>query len=98
MNKREVLKTAVSFVSSMAVGTLASMMIKNNVDPIKLSQKAAVAIGGFVLSDYISSKASDYMEGNIDKIFDTIDGLKNAALKGSQDDIVIENSNISEED
>lgn len=93
MNKREIIKTAATFISSMAVGTLTSMMIKNNAIPTKLTQKVAVAVGGFVLSDMISAKASEYVEKTIDDGFDMIDNLKKSMQIKHEDILVEENAN-----
>lgn len=88
MNKRDILKTACTFVASAAVGTLTSMMIKSNAIPSNVKEKAALAIGGFILSDMIACKASDHVEKTIDDAFGIFDNLKQNLT--NQNEIIVE--------
>lgn len=79
MGKREIVKTVLSFGTSFAVSGLVTMMIKANAVPSSFKEKAYLAVGGFVLSDMVGSKAADHVEECVDKFFDTWDGLKKPA-------------------
>lgn len=79
MNKRNVIKTVASFGSSFAVSGLITMMIKAHVVPTNFKEKAYFTVGGFVLSDMVGSKAADYVEQSVDKLFDIFDSVKKPA-------------------
>ncbi len=75
--KRNTVKNAARFIGSMAVGTLTGLLVKQNVVPSSTYEKIAVGIGSFILSDMVSVKAEDHIDTQIDKIFDTVDEVKN---------------------
>lgn len=87
MTKKDIFKTACSFVSSIAVGSLTTMIIKSNAIPTNLKEKFAVGLGGFVIGSMISDKASDYVSDEIDRVFDILEEAKNAV---KQENVIIE--------
>lgn len=71
MEKKQILKTAISFIGSACVSSVVGMIVKSNAIPTSTKEKIAVAAGSFILSGMIANKASDYLEGE----FDSIDGV-----------------------
>lgn len=76
MNKRDLLKIIVNFGATAATATLATMVIKSNTFPRKLSEKIAVGIGGFIVSGMIADKAGEYAEDQVDKALEIKDMIK----------------------
>lgn len=77
LNGRSILKGIVKFVGSMGVGALVSLGVKQNIIPVSKYDKIMCAIGSFVLSDMISTKAEEYLDQQCDSVFDTVDSVKN---------------------
>lgn len=84
------MRKTVTFIAStfvgMAAGTLTSMVLKQNVDPVKLSQKVATAVGSFAIGAMVQDKAERYIGDICDQAFDIFDGMKQASLETSKDD------------
>lgn len=76
MNKREVIKMAANFLASAATGALVAMVVKTNAIPTNMKEKIAVGIGGIVVSAMISDKAGEYVDKQIDDIYERIDEIK----------------------
>lgn len=85
MDKRKITKFALSTIGGMAAGTVTALLIKQNIDPVKTSQKVATAIGGFVIGSYVQDKISDYIDGYCDSIFESIDKIKGNANEPLED-------------
>lgn len=77
LNGRSIFKGIVKFVGSMGVGALVSLGVKQNIIPVSKYDKIMCAIGSFVLSDMISTKAEEYLDQQCDSVFDTVDSVKN---------------------
>lgn len=76
MDKRKVIKAVANFLASAATGTVVAMVLKSNAIPTNTKEKIAVGIGGFVMSAMISDKAGEYVENQLDDIFEKIDEIK----------------------
>lgn len=94
MDKRKITKFALSTIGGMAAGTVVTLLIKQNIDPVKTSQKVATAIGGFVIGSYVQDKISDYIDGYCDSVFNQIDLIKGK----STNDIPIEDEDGKDEE
>lgn len=77
MNKRELFKIISSAIASGCAGSVVSVVLKNII-PTNISklQKIGVGIGGFILSDYISSKIYSYSQTQLKEFFTLIDNTK----------------------
>lgn len=65
-----------STVAGMAAGTLTSLVLKQNVDPVKVSEKVATVVGSFVIGAMVQDKAEKYIDGMCNQIFDFFEGVK----------------------
>lgn len=74
--KRETVKSIASFIGSFCVGGVVSLGVKQHIIPKNVGEKIMIAVGSFVISDMISDKASEYIEGKIDEVCDTFDKNK----------------------
>lgn len=81
INGREVFKGIVKFVGSMGVGALVTIGVNQNVIPKNKYETIMLAIGKFVVSDMVSSKAETYLDDQCDKVFDLIDSFKGEPVK-----------------
>ena len=97
LNGRSILKGIVKFVGSMGVGAFVSLGVKQNIIPVSKYDKIMCAIGSFVLSDMISTKAEEYLDQQCDSVFDTVDSVKNI-LEGAQDEETQEDEYVTLED
>lgn len=81
MNIRSFIKGATTFVGSMAVGTLVTLGVNQNIIPGNKYEKIMIGIGKFILSDMISMKADEFVGNQIDKAFDLIDDFRGEPVK-----------------
>lgn len=90
-DKRKTIKTVVGLVAGLAAGSLVQLAFKQNVAVTKTSEKVALAVGSFVIGDYVGGKISDYAENACDGLFDSIDTIKASMTESTQpsEDIVI---------
>lgn len=70
--KKDTVKNIARFIGSFAVGGLASLLVKQNVVPKNVYEKVVVGLGSFVVSGMVSSKAEDYIDKEIDTIYDSL--------------------------
>lgn len=75
--KLDTIKGIVSFAGSMCVGSLVSMIAKNNVMPANMYEKVVVGVGSFILSDMVSSKAGNYIDSQFDVSVKQLKEIKN---------------------
>ena len=78
---RGIFKGVAKFVGSMGVGTLVTLGLKQNIISKSTYEKIMVAIGSFVISDMISSKAEEYLDGQVDEVFAFVDKIKGEPVK-----------------
>lgn len=97
INKKSLFKGIVKFVGSMGVGTLVSLGVKQNIIPGNKYEKIMCAIGSFVISDIISSKAEEHLDNECEKIFDVVENIKGLPVK-EIDHIEIEEVEVEKED
>lgn len=95
---RKICKGIVSFVGSMGVGALVTLGLKQNIFAESKYQKVMVAIGSFVIGDMISSKASEYLEEEVDKVADTVEKLFTGSPVKQIESIKIEEIEVEEEE
>ena len=74
--KRETIKEAAGFVGSILVGSLTTLLIKQNVNPINILDKIVVVGGGFIVGDAVGNVVSDYVEDQVDMVYECIDTFK----------------------
>jgi len=69
MNWKLIVKDVISFCASTGVSTVVSNIVSATMPKdAKLITKVSTAVGGFVLSAMISSKASEFIEVEFDKL------------------------------
>lgn len=90
-DKRKTIKTVVGLVAGITAGSLVQLALKQNVAVTKTSEKVALAIGSFMIGDYVGGRISDYAEASIDGLFDSIDTIKTSMTESAQpsEDILI---------
>lgn len=98
INKRQVTKTVLSIVGGMAAGTVTALLIKQNVNPVKASEKAATFIGSFVIGSFVQDKIGGYIEESCDSVFDQIDILKNVSKQPENDEVTTDVEPTAEEE
>lgn len=84
MEKKQILKTAISFIGSACVSSVVGMIVKSNAVPTSTKEKIAVAAGSFILSGMIANKASDYLEGEFDSLDEMIQKIKDMPVMGTK--------------
>lgn len=97
INKRQVTKTVLSIVGGMAAGTVTTLLIKQNINPVKASEKAATFIGSFVIGSFVQDKIGGYIEESCDSVFDQIDIIKNGLNKPEEIEEDTDDANAEEE-
>ena len=70
-----------STIAGMAAGTLTSMVLKQNTEAVKVSEKVAQVVGSFVIGALVQDQAEKYIEGTCDQIFDFFEGVKDEMQK-----------------
>lgn len=83
MNFRSIVKAAASFATSTGVGMVVGNLINTTTpEDLKRTQKVMTLIGAFAVTGLVSNKASEYMELQVDSMFDTVDEIKK--LRGGE--------------
>lgn len=85
-NTRKTITFIASTFVGMAAGTLTSMVLKQNVNPVKISQKVATVVGSFAIGAMVQDKAESYIGDICNQAFDIFDTIKNASLDGEMKD------------
>lgn len=75
-NGRKIAIFAASTVAGMAAGTLTSMVLKQNTEAVKVSEKVARVVGSFVIGAMVQDQAEKYIGKTCNQIFNTIDSIK----------------------
>lgn len=89
MNKRAMAKTVIGGIAGMAAGSAISLLLKQNIDPIKTSEKVATIVGGFFVGNWIADKVDEHVQRTCDDIFESIDTIKK--MNNETDNIEIVN-------
>lgn len=94
MKIAEVVKFVASTATGLGVGKTVDLILKNNL-PIDMNWKVRVAtfIGSTAISSYISAKCSEHIEGEIDKVVEFVEKIKEENDK----QILIEHVEVAEE-
>lgn len=80
-NGRKVAIFAVSTVAGMAAGTATSMLLKQNTEAVKVSEKVARVVGSVVIGAMVQEKAEKYISDTCNNIFDIFSNAKNISEK-----------------
>lgn len=75
-NTRKTVTFVASAVAGMAAGTLTSMVLKQNTEAVKVSEKVARVVGSFVIGSLVQEKAEKYIGTVCDQVFDAIENIK----------------------
>lgn len=75
-DKRKTATFAISTVAGIAAGTLTSMVLKQNVEAAKVSEKVAKVVGSFVIGAMVQEHAEKYISGYCDQFFDFFEEIK----------------------
>lgn len=70
MTKTELAKKATSLVVGLGTAKVVKEIIKNNVSPENVTDKAAIVIASYVLGCIAADAASDWTDAKIDKLVD----------------------------
>lgn len=97
MNKIDILKGVASMITGAGVGKTVDLIIKNNL-PVEMNWKMRMAtmIGSAAIGGLISAKCGDYVEGEIDKVVEIVEGVKKVipdnheVVIDNRDDISVE--------
>lgn len=81
INGRKIAIFAASTVAGMAAGTVTSMLLKQNTEAVKVSEKVARVVGSVVIGAMVQEKAEQYISATCNNIFDIFDGVKNISKK-----------------
>ena len=73
---RETITNGVKFVGSFCTGAAVSMLIRQNIVPKNLYEKIIISVGAFVLNNMINLKAEEYLDSSLNRIFDSLDTIK----------------------
>lgn len=84
-DKRKTVKMIVGCVVGVTAGSVINLALKQNVVTTKTSEKIAVAIGSFMIGDYIGAKVANYAERSCDDIFSIIDSVKAMQKETTED-------------
>lgn len=68
MTKTDVAKNVVSFAVGMGTGKVVREIIKNNTEPDKVVDKAAVVVASYVLGAIVADIAKAWTDAKIDEI------------------------------
>lgn len=68
ITKTLIAKRAVTWIIGAATGNLIRQIIKNNVEPDSVTDKAAVVIGSYVLGAIAADAAKKWTDAEIDKL------------------------------
>ena len=68
MTKTEIAKALTSFVVGAATSTVVKEIVKNNTDPEKVADKAAVIIASYVLGAIAADASKKWTDSKIDEI------------------------------
>ena len=79
MKVKEIVKLVASAATGIGVGKTVDLVLKDNL-PGGMTWKTRLAtfIGSAVISGYISTKCSKYVEEEIDQVADIVDKIKNS--------------------
>lgn len=86
---RKIAKFAIGTFVGMAAGTVTTMLIKQNVDLVKLNQKIATAVGSFGVAWLVEDLVTEKVDGLFDQVCETVDAIKQLNSK-PEEDITIE--------
>lgn len=91
MKVKEIVKLAANAITGLGVGKTVDLVLKENL-PVDMNWKVRLAtfIGSAALSGYISSKCSEYVEEEIDKVADIIENVKVVKSLDSGENVDIE--------
>lgn len=88
MKALDIVKGVANVATGLGVGKTVDLILKENL-PIDMNWKARLAtfIGSAVISGYISAKCTEYVEGEIDNVHDTISKIKDQVkIEASKED------------
>ena len=75
-NGRKIAVFAVSTFAGIAAGTMTNMVLKQNTEAIKVSEKVARVVGSVVIGSMVQDHAEKYVEKYCNNIFDFFEGVK----------------------
>lgn len=76
MTKTDLVKRLVSFVVGSATAAVVKEIIKNNTDPEKVTDKAAVIIASYVLGAIAADASKAWTDAKIDELIASIKKIK----------------------
>lgn len=76
MTKTDLVKGLVSFVVGSATAAVVKEIIKNNTDPEKVTDKAAVIIASYVLGAIAADASKKWTDAKIDELIASIKKIK----------------------
>ena len=87
---RKITIFAASTVAGMAAGTLTSMVLKQNTEAVKVSEKVARVVGSFVIGALVQDQAEKYIEGTCNQVFDFFESVKQDMNKQEVEPVINE--------
>lgn len=89
MDKKGIFKTVVGFIGGACAGALVEAAATKLCIPINTREKIVTKVGAFVIGNMVASKASEYIEEEIDNISKTIKSVTDN-IKEDHEEIEIE--------
>lgn len=76
-NRRQTVKTVARYLVGMSVGSVASQVIFNNLEPqAKRTKRVEQAVGTFVIGSIAAEHGRRYTDRVVDQVFDLFEGTK----------------------
>lgn len=101
MDKIKIIKGIANIITGASVGKTVDIALKYILpykDSLKTSERVAITIGSGIIGAYLSSKCSDYVEGEIDSVVETIDEIKSTVKINKEQNSVVITTETSEEE
>lgn len=85
-NAQNIVKAVVTFAASVSTYAVTTAVIRNNVsDPETKAQKAALAVGSYVIGQTVAEKTRRWTDAKVEQIFTAVDEIKGQVEQAKED-------------